>query len=73
MVTPTYIEPYKEKLKELFKICAKNSSKKMNAAMMPNELRKLYPMSSLYLVKLKLKSTFHSRLSSQNLVVMIMK
>ena len=39
----TYIEPYKEKLKEMFQVGARNSSKKMNAAMMRNELRKLYP------------------------------
>ena len=39
----TYIEPYKEKLKEMFQVDAQNSSKKMNAAMMRNELRKLYP------------------------------
>ena len=39
----TYIEPYKEKLKQLFEIGAQNSSKKMNAVMMRTELRKLYP------------------------------
>ena len=39
----TYIDPYKDKLREFFERGARNSSKKMNAAMMRTELRKLYP------------------------------
>ena len=39
----TYIGPYKDKLREFFQRGATNSSKKMNAAMMRTELRKLYP------------------------------
>ena len=43
MYGETYIEPYKDKLKELFEVGVQNSSRKMNAAMMRNELKKLFP------------------------------
>ena len=39
----TYIDPYKDKLKELFEVGVQNSSRKMNAAMMRSELKKLFP------------------------------
>ena len=39
----TYIEPYKDKLKELFEVGVQNLLRKMNAAMMCNELKKLFP------------------------------
>ena len=39
----SFIEPYKDKLKEFFEQGNKRSSKKINAAMMREELQKLYP------------------------------
>ena len=43
MYGETYIEPYKDKLKELFEVGLQNLSRKMNAAMMRNKLKKLFP------------------------------